>query len=82
MPQVQYPPAPEAGQRYTDEMGNHWLIRSITRAQGFDGFYAVVLAHGPTLDELPDITVLGPREFLTFVADNGLTPTTASDAAQ
>jgi hypothetical protein len=67
----EYPPAPDAGQRYVDRNGTHWLVRS--RAHGTDGYFAVLLAYGPTPNDLPNTAILGPSEFISFVRDNALT---------
>ena len=57
-----------------DDGGGLWKVTRLTVAQNPIGFYLVHLSYGPTLDELRDSLVLGPREFAALVRDRGLKP--------
>lgn len=39
---------PEAGQRFIDEQGTHWLVEAVTHSDELEGFYIVRLAFGMT----------------------------------
>ena len=68
------PPAPLEGQVFVDPTGGFWKVKRLTVADSPVGFYLVHLCHGPSIAQLEDSLVLGPREFAALLQDRGLTP--------
>lgn len=73
-PQSTYdgPPAPREGNLYVDSTGAFWKVKKVTTTDNPAGFYIVHMCHGPTVDDMDDSLVLGPREFAALARDRDL----------
>jgi hypothetical protein len=63
--------APDVGQHFTDEAGNHWRVRDVIKP-GADGHYIVRLSYGKNQECLDGISVLARAEFSALCRDKGL----------
>jgi hypothetical protein len=66
---------------FADPTGGFWKVKRLTLADDPAGFYLVHLCFGPSLEQLQDPLVLGPREFSAFLHDRRLRPHVAAPSA-